>query len=59
MPREQHQLAAGVGLVVGVDGVVGPDDAAGHAVFEHDLGTHLLGIEERVAVDRRQAASRR
>ena len=53
-PGQQHELATGVGLVVGVDGVLGPDDRAGHAVFQHDLRTDLLRIEERVAVDRRQ-----
>jgi hypothetical protein len=52
--RQQHQLAAGVGLVVGVDGVLGPDDRARDAVLEHHLRSHLLGVEEGVTVDRRQ-----
>jgi len=52
--RQQHQLAARVVLVVGVDGVLGPHDRPGDAVAQHDIGTHLLRVEERVTVDRRQ-----
>jgi hypothetical protein len=51
---EEHQLAPGRGLVVRVDRVVGPDDAPGDTVLQHDLGPHLLGIEVRIAVDGRQ-----
>src|SRR6185312_4814217 len=50
----QHELPTGVRLVVGVHRVLRPHDRPGDAVLEHHVGTHLLGVEERVTVDGRE-----